>query len=443
MAIISEWVLESSGDCGGTYEFWVNYATNTQTGVTTVSTSALLIDGDVTSTPWKTANVPVHNLYFRSAGTTICDNAFKGEFISNNVRDLSAIGFYDTTFRILTIPHGYTTIGDYAFCYGETGSTPTSSLYSISLPSTLTDVGDYAFAGRWAIEITQDLSGAGISNLGKYAFAWVHCTENTYYPNGLSIKLNLTEIPERAFFESTGAPGAVASSPAVVNLHNVQTITKIDHYGLYTKFPSGSDVINFEQVLYFGKRCLPTYDDIDTLASFTLNPNTTYLGPACFSNLKATVVNLPTPNVLRSVGNYYDPETGAVAEGPFYYNIYIKRLIIDYGWLGAGSLTAFANMTNLEHAYVPYHFYCGSSYNAFYNSGPHGLLVIDNYQGYDLYNTLPVDPWHWAGSVHYLRTQNTGRKATWYRKKNGTVYKMRFFKKTGTNEVKEMIMYVK
>ncbi len=437
MAIVYEWQLASSGDCGGTYEFWINYRTNTTTGVTTPYRSALLIDGSVTSTPWKSLNVAVDNLYFRSSGTSICDNAFKGEPLTNSYSDLSAIGFYDATPYIITIPHGFTTIGDYAFCYSETGSNPTVPLYDINLPSTLASVGEYAFAGRWARGITQDISGAGISSLGKYAFAWVHCIGNNYE---LSIKLNLTEIPERAFFEASGKSG-YTSVP--VKLHNVQTITKINDYGLNTYFPEGSDIIDFEQVLYFGKRCLPTYDDSDTLASFTLNPDATYLGPACFSNLKATVVNLPTPNVLRSIGDYYDPEDGSIALGPFYYNTYIKRLIIDPGWLGAGSLTTFANMTNLEHAYVPYHFYCGSSYNAFYNSGPHGLLVIDNYQGYDLYNTLPVDPWHWAGSVHYLRTQNTGRKATWYRKKNGTVYKMRFFKKTGTNEVKEMVMYVK
>lgn len=440
MAIIYEWQLASFGDCGGTYDFWIQYRTNTTTGVTTPYRSALLIDGNVSSTPWKSLNVPVDNLYFRSSGTTICDNAFKGEPLTNSYSDLSEIGFYDATPYIITIPNGFTTIGNYAFCYSETGSHPTTPLYDINLPSTLTSVGDYAFSGRWARGITQDLSGAGISSLGKYAFAWVHCMQGEIYE--LSIKLNLTEIPERAFFEASGAPGTYSYTPAPVKLH-AQTITKINDYGLNTYFPEGSDIIDFEQVLYFGKRCLPTYDDADTLASFTLNPNTTYLGPSCFYNLKATVVNLPSPNVLRIIGEYYDPETGALADGPFYYNIYIKRLIIDPGWNGAGSLTAFANMSNLEYVYVPYRFYCSSSYNAFYNSGPRGLLVIDNYQGFDLYNTLPVDPWHWAGSVHYLRTRNTGKRATWYRKKNGTVYKMRFFKKISSNEVKEMIMYVK
>ena len=437
MAIVYEWQLASSGDCGGTYEFWINYRTNTTTGVTTPYRSALIIDGSVTSMPWQSLNVPVDNLYFRSAGTTICDNAFKGEPLTNSYSDLSAIGFYDATPYIITIHEGFTTIGAYAFCYSETGSIPTVPLYYINLPKSLTSVGDYAFAGRWARGINQDTSGAGISTLGQYSFAWVHCIGDTYEIN---IKLNLTEIPDHAFYEATGRQGF---TPAVVKLHSVQTITKINNYGLYTKFPSGSDIINFEQVLYFGKRCLPTYDDSDTLASFTLNPNATYLGPACFSNLKAAVVNLPAPNVLRTIGNYYDPETGAVAEGPFYYNSYIKRLIIDPGWLGTGSLTAFARMANLEYAYVPYHF-SGGYFNAFENSGPGGLLVIDNYQGFDLYeDTYPMDPWHWAGSVHYLRTRNTGRKATWYKKKNGTVYKMRLFKKTGANEVKEMIMHVK
>ena len=129
--------------------------------------------------------------------------------------------FSQTNVTSVTIPQGYTTIGNYAFYRCE-------NLESISLPDTVSSVGMGAFAESGIT--SADLSATKLTVINPYLFLNCSALESVLLPQGITV------IGEAAFaesaIESIDIPGSVTElqRAAFANTDSLETVSV--HEGL-------------------------------------------------------------------------------------------------------------------------------------------------------------------------------------------------------------------
>lgn len=156
--------------------------------------------------------------------------------------------FSHTNVTSVTIPQGYTTIGNYAF-YG------CESLESISLPDTVSNIGMGAFAESGVVSV--DLSATKLSVVNPYLFLSCTALETVLLPQGI------TAIGEAAFAES-----------AITSIDIPESVTDLQR---------------------------AAFANTDSLETVSVHEGLKSIGESCFEN--SALSNIRLPETLETIGD--------------------------------------------------------------------------------------------------------------------------------------------
>lgn len=206
-----------------------------------------------------------------------------------------------TSLLTVSLPEGFTTLGDYTF--KGTDSVP-SALVSVSLPSTLKTIGQYAFVRCAALE--ELVIPEGVTSIPKEMASYTPSLRKVVLPS------TIVSIGELAFRTSNLSDGIVIP----------EGCTTLSSYifkesGITTIYlPSTLETVG--QDICYGCKSLTTVDskspiigyrmfyDCDALTSITLE-NTIEIREQGFNNPDDGILNiteLVLPEGLTSIGNY-------------------------------------------------------------------------------------------------------------------------------------------
>lgn len=189
-------------------------------------------------------------------------------------------------FEKVVISEGITSVGDYAFHLR-------SSVYQVSLPTTLQRIGKYAFAGCSIMELSFPY---GLQSIGESAYA------NCPFLTLVSIPSTLTSLSDSAF------SGCSSLSAIYVDLAN-PVFTGHDGV-LYNKdmtrllkYPASRQASEFTVPATVTTLAPYTFANSKTLQSIILHDGMTEIAPGCFAWCEA-LSSVDFPDHLASIGDY-------------------------------------------------------------------------------------------------------------------------------------------
>ena len=317
---------------------------------------------------------------------------------------------YRSLYGCVTIPHGVTNIGDYAFEWRD-------DLTSVTIPNSVTNIGNHAFYE--CSELTGVTIPDSVTSIGRYAF--YNCTNLV---GALTIPDGVTRIEDSTFYNCSGLT-SVTMPNSVTNIGNYafyecnglismtipNDVKRIGSYAFYNctnlvgmmTIPDGMTCI--EDFTFYNCRGLTSVTIPNTVTSIgasvfrgckgftgiiTIPPSVTNIGTTAFygcSNLKG--VN------IEDVAAWCNITFGNAYANPLRYarNLYIDNspatdLTIPDSVTNIGS-NSFYNCTNLLSLTIPvgitrigaYSFYgCGSVTNVTVSES---VAAIDDYAFYN------------------------------------------------------------
>ena len=317
---------------------------------------------------------------------------------------------YRSLYGCVTIPHGVTNIGDYAFEWRD-------DLTSVTIPNSVTNIGNHAFYECG--ELTGVTIPDSVTSIGRYAF--YNCTNLV---GALTIPDGVTRIEDSTFYNCSGLT-SVTMPNSVTNIGNYafyecngligmaipNDVKRIGSYAFYNctnlvgtmTIPDG--VTRIEDFTFYNCRCLTSVVIPNTVSSIgasvfrgckgftgiiTIPPSVTNIGTTAFygcSNVKG--VN------IEDVAAWCNITFGNAYANPLRYarNLYIDNspvtdLTIPDSVMNISS-NSFYNCTNMLSLTIPvgitrigaYSFYgCGSVTNVTVSES---VAAIDDYAFYN------------------------------------------------------------
>ncbi len=186
----------------------------------------------------------------------------------------------------ITIPDGVTTIGDSAFCWCE-------SLTSITIPDSVTAIGDYAFVG--CESLTSITIPDSVTAIGDYAFSGCYSLTSITLPD------SVTAIGERAFSDCYNLTSimlpdgvtAIGANPFARCVNLMDIIVSPDHPTLAT-----IDGVLFDKE----KKKLICYPCAYTNSSYAVPQGIRAIGDYAF-NYCSSLTGITLPDSVTSIGD--------------------------------------------------------------------------------------------------------------------------------------------
>lgn len=247
---------------------------------------------------------------------------------TNTVVGISANAFEDSTLNSVTIPEGYTSIGNYAFYNAD-------SITSITLPSTITSLGVYPFSNSDKlanVDITKATSltalptgflmgctsyksflvPSNISKIGMYAFSKSAVSSVTF--SNPDAKLDSYVFQNCASLTNVVLPDNLTTIPdytfnSCTNLKTVNIPNKVTSLGnrVFYNCTGLETIVLPDKVKTIGVR---TFSNCSSLSSLKLSLDLTSIGNYAFENCSA-LTDLELSPFLSSLGsNVFDGCSG-------------------------------------------------------------------------------------------------------------------------------------
>ena len=242
----SEWQTFSTTINAGEYNLCFMWRNDGSVGNTPIAVDDVTIGENTSSTPAE--GQCGDNLYWSYANGTLSITG-SGAMYDFSDEDVPWKDFRGVITSV-SLPHGLTTIGTYAFAHCRV-------LSSITLPTTLTIIGDYAFYDCDAL--INMVIPESVTTIGNNAFLYCDALSNVTLPSGI------THVEDNAF----------ASCPSLTTITIPYGVTTIGNYAFY---------------------------DCDALTTVNMPNSLVTIGNYAFANCDV-LSNITIPSSVTTIGN--------------------------------------------------------------------------------------------------------------------------------------------
>ena len=242
----SEWQTFSTTINAGEYNLCFMWRNDGSVGNTSIAVDDVTIGENTSSTPAE--GQCGDNLYWSYANGTLSITG-SGAMYDFSDEDVPWKDFRGAITSV-SLPHGLTTIGTYAFAHCRV-------LSSITLPTTLTIIGDYAFYDCDAL--INMVIPESVTTIGNNAFLYCDALSNVTLPSGI------THVEDNAF----------ASCPSLTTITIPYGVTTIGNYAFY---------------------------DCDALTTVNMPNSLVTIGNYAFANCDV-LSNMTIPSSVTTIGN--------------------------------------------------------------------------------------------------------------------------------------------